>query len=155
MKGRILEPVVDRAVGRVAKDPIRYSLYSVAAGILGGGTVFSLVEQDVSMPDGWWWAFVSMSTVGYGDISPETTVIRFLAMFVIATGIVAVAIITALIAGRISERRIALLLETAADTEELHDDVSACIHRMRKELEVLEGVAVLVKDRETNGKEQT
>lgn len=145
---RSLERWVSRAFDRIARDPVRFAMYSVAAGVFVGGTIFSLVEADTSMPDGWWWAFVSMSTVGYGDISPATTGIRFLATFVIAAGILAAAIITAAIAGRISERRIAHLLETAHDTDELHDDVLACVHRLRSELNTLEGVAVLIRDRE-------
>lgn len=113
--------VVAHVLDRVAKNPVRYALVLIVASILLGGTVYSFAERDVSMPDGWWWAFVSMSTVGYGDITPKTTEIRFLAMFVIATGIAATAILTAALAGRIAERRI-------AHSGDLHDEFDDLIH---------------------------
>jgi hypothetical protein len=90
-------------------------------GLSVGGTVFSLAEEDATLIDGIWWAFVSMTTVGYGDIAPERPLIRMLATFVILCGIVATAILVGEITGRIAQRRIA----DAARTEVLHDDVAA------------------------------
>lgn len=140
-----LEGGIARAFDRIARDPVRYALYSIAAGILGGGTVFSLVEADTSVLDGWWWAFVSLTTVGYGDIAPKTAGIRMLAMFVIGTGILAVAIITAAISGRIAERRVAHLMATAQETPEFHDDVQQVAHSMREQADLLEALAPEIK----------
>jgi voltage-gated potassium channel Kch len=121
------ERIVVRALDAISRNPARWALASVAAGVVVGGSIFSFVEEKTSIPDGMWWAFVSMSTVGYGDISPKTTGIRFLATFVIATGILATAILTAALAGRIAERRIA----RANETPELDDDVDAIIAKLQ------------------------
>ena len=118
---------LQRAFDLIARNPARAALISIATGIVVGGTIFSFVEDKTSIPDGMWWAFVSMSTVGYGDIAPKTTEIRFLATFVIATGIMATAIITAALAGRIAERRI----NRANETPELDDDVDAIIAKLQ------------------------
>lgn len=122
-----LDVRVARGFDRVAENPIRWALTSVALGIFGGGTLFSLIEHGESMPDGWWWAFVSMTTVGYGDIAPASDGMRFLAIFVIVTGIMATAICTAALGGRIAERRI----NAAHETPELDDDVDRIVDQLQ------------------------
>lgn len=41
----------------------------------------------MSLGDGIWWAFVTATTVGYGDISPHTLYGRIIAMFLMIVGI--------------------------------------------------------------------
>lgn len=70
--------------------------------IIGGGIAFSKVERssDLDAVDGIWWAVTTVTTVGYGDLSPTTDGGRALAVLVMFVGIGFVALVTAFIAER-------------------------------------------------------
>ena len=48
------------------------------------GVLYHFFEPDASIGDAVWWAVVTASTVGYGDISPETWQARVLAALLIS-----------------------------------------------------------------------
>ena len=50
-----------------------------------------------SIFDCMWWAVCTMTTVGYGDMAPTTDYGRFLAVLIMISGIILIAIITATI----------------------------------------------------------
>jgi voltage-gated potassium channel len=70
-------------------DGLRYAALLLAATVLGGGAAFTAIEseQHLSLASGVWWAIVTVTTVGYGDIVPHTEAGRALAVFVMAVGI--------------------------------------------------------------------
>jgi voltage-gated potassium channel len=70
--------------------------------VLGGGAAFAAVESDQNLSawDGVWWAITTVTTVGYGDISPQTDAGRVIAMTVMLVGIGFVALLTAAAADR-------------------------------------------------------
>lgn len=127
-----LERAIASLFTSIAGNPIRYALAAVASGLLIGGTIFSLIEADTRVIDGIWWAFVSMTTVGYGDIAPKTTGIRMLATFVILTGIAATAILTAALAGRIAEARLSESGLTL-DLDDDFDEIAARISQLKEQ----------------------
>nr|XP_020456763.1 potassium voltage-gated channel subfamily V member 2-like [Monopterus albus] len=69
-------------------------LLFISMGIFMFSAMVYTVEHDVSntnftsMPHAWWWATVSISTVGYGDMLPETNLGRIFAFACIAFGII-------------------------------------------------------------------
>ncbi|XP_063313279.1 potassium voltage-gated channel subfamily V member 2 [Pelobates fuscus] len=69
-------------------------LLFIAMGIFSFSAMVYTVEHDVSgtnftsIPHAWWWAAVSISTVGYGDTYPETPLGRLFAFLCIAFGII-------------------------------------------------------------------
>ncbi|XP_077105244.1 potassium voltage-gated channel subfamily V member 2 [Ranitomeya variabilis] len=69
-------------------------LLFIAMGIFSFSAMVYTVEHEVSgtnftsIPHAWWWAAVSISTVGYGDTYPETHLGRLFAFLCIAFGII-------------------------------------------------------------------
>nr|XP_060641720.1 potassium voltage-gated channel subfamily V member 2-like [Anolis sagrei ordinatus] len=66
----------------------------IAMGVFTFSALMHSVEHDVpgtnftSIPDAWWWAAVSLSTVGYGDTVPDTLLGRMVAFGCISFGII-------------------------------------------------------------------
>jgi len=97
---------VKRLLRRLRRAVRRHVLVDVAliavAVWLTSGTLFSLVEG-VSLFDGLYWALVTMTTVGYGDITPKTTYGKIIAMLTIMSGIAVYTATISLAAGTIVE----------------------------------------------------
>jgi len=85
--------------------------------VLGGGAAFAAVETDqhLSAWDGVWWAVTTVTTVGYGDISPETDAGRIIAVAVMVVGIGFVALLTAAAAERFMRRNAGPAVEHRLD----------------------------------------
>jgi voltage-gated potassium channel Kch len=92
-----------------------------------------VVESDADWFDGIWWAIVTLTTVGYGDYSPESFLGRWLAAFVMAGGIGSVAILTGILADAIREAK----THDRDQTPELDDDIEHVMLIMEAEMEKL------------------
>ncbi|XP_022617733.1 potassium voltage-gated channel subfamily V member 1 [Seriola dumerili] len=89
-----------------------------------GISIFAMVvfalEHDLpattftSVPAAWWWATTSMTTVGYGDIRPDTTVGKVLAFLCILSGILILSLPIAIINDRFSACYFTLKMKEAA-----------------------------------------
>jgi voltage-gated potassium channel len=72
--------------------------------VLNGALIVWLVERHAphsnihTLGDAVWWSFVTVTTVGYGDFYPVTTAGRVTACFIMAIGLVTLAVITAQVA---------------------------------------------------------
>ncbi|XP_019585299.2 potassium voltage-gated channel subfamily V member 2 [Rhinolophus sinicus] len=79
---------------RLCYQQVGCLLLFITMGIFSFSAVVYSVEHDVpgtnftSIPHSWWWAAVSISTVGYGDMHPETHLGRLFAFLCIAFGII-------------------------------------------------------------------
>src|SRR5262245_31536801 len=72
---------------------------ATAVVVVVGGVLMRLFDPD-EYPNVWlgmWWAVQTVTTVGYGDVTPKDVVGRLVAAFVMLEGIAFVAIVTAAI----------------------------------------------------------
>ncbi|MGN1155565.1 MAG: potassium channel family protein [Agathobacter sp.] len=74
----------------------KYMLIFSGVLILISGVLISFFE-DIFLTDGIWWAFVTATTVGYGDISPSTSCGRIVACILMICGIGLIGSITSTI----------------------------------------------------------
>ena len=110
-----------------SERPVRTMFLTLLVVVLIGATIYTLVEA-VSFLDGLWWAIVTATTVGYGDISPETVGMRVVAVAVMFTGILTAAIVTASVAAQIVSTK----LERANHTQAIDDDFDYVIERVQE-----------------------
>jgi voltage-gated potassium channel len=106
--------------------------------IVGSGAIFAAAESDQNLTtwDGIWWSITTVTTVGYGDISPETDVGRTIAIVVMVTGIGFVAFVTAAIAERFIHREVRAAVEEG--TGDAEAEILSDVRDMRQRLDRIE-----------------
>ncbi|XP_053556066.1 potassium voltage-gated channel subfamily V member 2-like [Bombina bombina] len=79
---------------RQCKQQVCCLFLFIAMGVFTFSALMHSVEHDIpgtnftSIPSAWWWAAVSISTVGYGDTVPDSVLGRIVAFLCISFGII-------------------------------------------------------------------
>ena len=99
------------------------ALFTILILMLLAASLMYVAEHQVqpevfgSIPSAFWWAVVTMTTVGYGDVLPITSIGKLLATFIMLLGIGVVALPAGILAARFGEelriRRETLSVEVA------------------------------------------
>lgn len=123
-------------------DGLRYAAILAVLTAVGGGYAYSAAEsaQDPapSVWDGVWWAVTTMTTVGYGDEYPTTTLGRVYAIALMLVGIGFIAILIGAIAERFLAAEIEDAVEAAEEVEATEVEVLAELQEIRSRLDRLE-----------------
>lgn len=94
---------------RSSRPKILVFLWSVLAIVVVVGSVMYLVEGEengfTSIPVGIYWAVVTLTTVGYGDIAPQTVLGRILATALMITGYGIIAIPTGIVSVELADAK--------------------------------------------------
>ena len=97
--------LIERRMSRFLREPpsVRTAagviVTATAVVVVGGGVAMWLLDHD-EYPNIWvgmWWALQTVTTVGYGDVTPRHTSGRIVASFVMLEGIAFLTIIIAAI----------------------------------------------------------
>jgi voltage-gated potassium channel len=90
-----------------SKQKITIFLLVVLTIVIFMGAVMYLIEGKengfVSIPKGMYWAVVTMTTVGYGDLVPQTDIGKFLASFLMIMGYAIIAVPTGIVTAELTE----------------------------------------------------
>ena len=90
-----------RSMNFLRTNGLIYILFITVAVVLLGSVGIYVVENGITVngfSDAIWWAFVTATTVGYGDISPATDIGRVIAGLLMITGIGTIGMLTGTIA---------------------------------------------------------
>jgi hypothetical protein len=104
--------VADRVIDRYLRDPssVRRAMGVIVTAttivVVGAGALMRLIDhrEYASIWVGMWWAIQTVTTVGYGDVTPRALSGRIVATFVMLEGIAFLAIVTASITSTFVER---------------------------------------------------
>ncbi len=96
----------------LAKNQLGYTMLVSMMFVVISGILVSIIDPNIETPvQGIWWAWVTITTVGYGDVVPSSMAGKFFAGILILTGIGLFALLTANIS--------AFLVEKDEDEEQL------------------------------------
>jgi voltage-gated potassium channel Kch len=103
---RVARPnLIERSMSRFLREPpsvrtaARVIVTATAVVVVGGGVLMRVLDHD-EYPNIWvgmWWALQTVTTVGYGDVTPRNPSGRIIAAFVMLEGIAFLTIVVAAI----------------------------------------------------------
>ena len=100
--------------------------------IISFGYVFYLAEPQIkTIEDGIWWALVTITTVGYGDITPLTTLGRLVAGALMFVGLGLIATVTAIVSAKFIANYV---------DHHTNDDVLEKLEELEDEIEKIEEI---------------
>lgn len=95
------------ALKRSAVKIVIFMMFVFIAAVILGTIVYAVEYEDnpaiSSIPRGIYWAVVTLTTVGYGDIAPVTPLGQFISMIVMILGYSIIAVPTGIVAGETIE----------------------------------------------------
>lgn len=114
---------------RASRRKIMVFIFTVLAVVFVMGTVMYLVEGEAngfsSIPYGIYWAIVTLTTVGYGDITPHTVLGQFIASLIMIMGYGIIAVPTGIFSMELRQAARAKTARVCANCETVESDREA------------------------------
>jgi voltage-gated potassium channel len=126
-----LAPLIRRAM---TMEGLRFAAILAFLTAIAGGAAFAAVEK-YSVGDGIYWAITTMTTVGYGDITPKTAEGKIVAVVVMLIGIGT----ATLLIGAVAQQFITAKVQPSlAEIESEEEDLLAQVREIAARLEQLQ-----------------
>jgi voltage-gated potassium channel len=106
----------------------------VIAGLCGVAAWILSPNGFDGLGDSLWWSLQTVTTVGYGDVVPETAGGRLIGVFVMVFGVASVSLITALVTSSF----ITLQERQRGGEVDRHEELRATLARIESKLDALE-----------------
>ena len=101
-----------------------------------GGVIVSRIDPSIgTVWDGMWWAWVTMATVGYGDVVPHSAAGRLFGSLLILFGVVLLSLLTANLAAFFIGSDVEKVEKEEKEADRLLKDISARLERIERQLE--------------------
>lgn len=117
---------------------LRFAALLAAMTALGGGAAFAEAEKGYTTWKGVYWAVTTMTTVGYGDLSPKTATGQAISIAVMLVGIGFVAILTGAIAQRFLSEEVEVVGAEVAQLEIAEEDLLGQVRALAEQVRTLE-----------------
>lgn len=151
LRAFVLVVALQRAIGAAVRG--RVTIYTVSATVLLLYVAsLAMLEEERYVPessitnfgDALWWSFTTITTVGYGDQEPVTTVGRLIAVALMIGGIGLIGIVTATLASwivqRVAEEDAEAQAATTAQINAFHSDTDQQLASLQAEIAELKAV---------------
>lgn len=134
----LLMHVASRVNKMLSRNELPATLIASVIIIILSGIMMAAIEPGIESPiDGIWWAWVTVTTVGYGDIVPTTAQGRIFASLVILMGIGLFSMITATFAAYfIGQKEEEMIDEERAQVQQLRD-LEERFYQMEQKLDLI------------------
>jgi len=100
------------------------------------GIVITRIDPSIgSIGDGMWWAWVTMATVGYGDVVPHNGAGRLFGSFLILFGVLLMAVLTANLSAFFIDGDVKKVEQREEEIERSLADIAARLERIEKQLD--------------------
>jgi voltage-gated potassium channel len=139
--------ILQRAAGNALRGRIAIYVGCTAALVIftGGLAVLDAEQNDpqANIHNFWdaiWWAFVTITTVGYGDYTPVTHTGRLIALGIMIAGIALLGVVTATLASWFVERAQTAEAKEQQITRDQITELTEQVSALRRELASFQGI---------------
>lgn len=146
----LLSPWIVMSVRFLTDNRLDTTIFAAVLILIMAGMIISAIDPGInSVEEGIWWAWVTISTVGYGDIVPQTTMGRIFSGFLILLGMGLFSVITANFAAILVQKnqkqarkqmdhRMDETMESIHDVEEREEVILNHLTNIAERLELIE-----------------